>query len=195
MKEKRKTLDKKINNLKLKKLAKKQKMQERGITLIALVVTIIILLILAGVTLNIALSDNGLFSKAKKAADEYEQAQKEEEEILYEFEDLIDEKDTVVLKIGEIAEKTQKNNYIDNYGNKATIPKGFKVSVDPTEDDVTEGLVIKDEKENEFVWIPIGNVTDGNNETHKIELKRYRFDENGEVDEENSTTNLDRNVF
>ena len=79
MKVKRKILDKKEEHLKLRKIAKKQKIQERGITLIALVVTIIILLILAGVTLNIALSDNGLFNKAKKAADDYNKKSIEEE--------------------------------------------------------------------------------------------------------------------
>ncbi len=80
MREKRKTLDKKCKNLAFKKIAYKQRLQERGITLIALVVTIIILLILSGVTLNIALSDNGLFSKTKKAAEDYKEAQSEEEE-------------------------------------------------------------------------------------------------------------------
>ena len=80
MRDKRKTLDKKIDNVKLNKVVKKQKLQEQGITLIALVVTIIILLILAGVTLNIALSDNGLFGKAKKATEEYKQEQENEEE-------------------------------------------------------------------------------------------------------------------
>ena len=72
MREKRKTLDEKSENLKFKKITKKQKLQDRGITLIALVVTIIILLILAGVTLNIALSDGGLFSKTKEAAKKYQ---------------------------------------------------------------------------------------------------------------------------
>lgn len=40
---------------------------ERGITLIALVVTIVVLLILAGVTITYALGDNGIFGIAKKA--------------------------------------------------------------------------------------------------------------------------------
>ena len=65
MRDKRKTLDKKSNNLKIKKLAKKQKLQERGITLIALVITIIILLILAGVTLNIAIRRKWIVWKSK----------------------------------------------------------------------------------------------------------------------------------
>lgn len=40
---------------------------ERGITLIALVVTIVVLIILAGVTITYALSENGIFNKAKDA--------------------------------------------------------------------------------------------------------------------------------
>ena len=63
-------------------LSRKRSLQERGITLIALVVTIIILLILAGVTLNIALSDGGLFSKTQEAAEKYKQAQSDEEEMV-----------------------------------------------------------------------------------------------------------------
>ena len=78
MKDIKKTIDKKIENLKNKKIVKKQELQEKGITLIALVVTIIILLILAGVTLNIALSDNGLFGKAKKAVEKYKIGEIEE---------------------------------------------------------------------------------------------------------------------
>ena len=68
------------NQMSRSRLAKKKSWQERGITLIALVVTIIILLILAGVTLNMALSQDGLFSKTKEAADKYERAQSDEED-------------------------------------------------------------------------------------------------------------------
>ena len=64
------------------KLSKKRSLQEKGITLIALVVTIIILLILAGITLNIALSDGGLFSKTQEAAEKYKQVQSDEEEMV-----------------------------------------------------------------------------------------------------------------
>ena len=45
--------------------------KETGITLISLVVTIIILLILAGVTIGVATNGTGLFEKAKLATDEY----------------------------------------------------------------------------------------------------------------------------
>ncbi len=39
-----------------------------GITLIALIITIIILLILAGVTLSMVMGDSGIFSKANNAS-------------------------------------------------------------------------------------------------------------------------------
>lgn len=47
---------------------------ERGITLVALVVTIVVLLILAGVTITYALSDNGLFTRAEDTTKVSEQA-------------------------------------------------------------------------------------------------------------------------
>ena len=48
--------------------------QEKGITLIALVITIIILLILAGVTINVLIGENGLFNTASYAGEKYQQA-------------------------------------------------------------------------------------------------------------------------
>ena len=41
--------------------------EEKGITLVALVVTIIVLLILAGVTITLALSQNGIIGRAQQA--------------------------------------------------------------------------------------------------------------------------------
>ena len=41
--------------------------QVKGITLIALVITIIVLLILAGVSINLVIGDNGVLSKSKMA--------------------------------------------------------------------------------------------------------------------------------
>lgn len=43
----------------------------KGITLISLVITIIILIILAGVVINLSLGENGLFGRAKEARDKY----------------------------------------------------------------------------------------------------------------------------
>jgi len=46
----------------------------KGITLIALVITIIVLIILAGVTINLTLGQNGIFNKAEEAKEEQYQA-------------------------------------------------------------------------------------------------------------------------
>ena len=53
--------------------------ENKAITLIALVVTIIILLILAGVTVGFAINGTGLFDKAKQAKEIYSNAQIQEE--------------------------------------------------------------------------------------------------------------------
>lgn len=53
--------------------------KEKGITLIALIVTIVILIILASVTINLLFGNNGIFSKAKYAGESYKQAALEEE--------------------------------------------------------------------------------------------------------------------
>ncbi len=71
-------------SLQLLNKKKVQKLKEKGITLIALVVTIIILLILAGVTLNMVMSGDGLFSKARNAADKYKKAQVDEADLISE---------------------------------------------------------------------------------------------------------------
>ena len=61
-----------------KKILKRIKKEIKGITLIALVVTVIVLLVLAGVAINLTVGDNGLFKRAQNAADTYEQASEKE---------------------------------------------------------------------------------------------------------------------
>ena len=62
---------KKINEKSSKKVYSRS---DKAITLIALIVTIIVLLILAGVTINMAVSNQGIFGKAKKATGAYKNA-------------------------------------------------------------------------------------------------------------------------
>ena len=66
--------------------------QEKGITLIALVVTIVVLLILAGVSISLVLNNNGVISKAKDAKNQYAEAQTNDEKQLNEVSDWIDAK-------------------------------------------------------------------------------------------------------
>ena len=58
---------------------------DNGITLVALVVTIIILIILAGISINLILGDNGIITIAKKAKENTELAKVEEEKSLNEI--------------------------------------------------------------------------------------------------------------
>lgn len=59
---------------------------KRGITLIALIITVIVLLILAGVTINIVLGENGLFNKAKTSVAKHKNAQEKENTVLAGYE-------------------------------------------------------------------------------------------------------------
>lgn len=88
----------------------------KGITIVVLVITIVILLILAGITIS-QLTENGLFEKAKLAKQKSYDAQNEENAII---EDYID-------KIGEVLEKDGlqeniKGNTIEFWGRKISLP-------------------------------------------------------------------------
>ncbi len=73
---KKETMIKKSKNQKSTK--NKNLINNKGITLIALVITIIVLLILAGVTINLTLGENGIFKTAEMAGKNYTQAQEQE---------------------------------------------------------------------------------------------------------------------
>ena len=77
----------------MKENKKVLKRNEGGITLIALVITIVVLLILAGVTIATLTGDNGILTRAQEAKEKTEEAAKREE-----------------------AELADLNSYIDNNG-------------------------------------------------------------------------------
>ena len=82
----------KITNAKREKLTIKEvKKQVKGITLIALVVTIIVLLILAGIALNLTIGQNGIFSRAEQATNTWRNAEANEQLAMGELESLIDQ--------------------------------------------------------------------------------------------------------
>ena len=75
----------------LNKLENKKLEKEKGITLIALVITIIVLLILAGVSIAMLTGDNGILTQAKNAKNKTEEAQANEASDLANMESLINE--------------------------------------------------------------------------------------------------------
>ena len=92
--------------------------------------------------------------------------------------------------VGKVVDKNTKAE--DAYGNKITIPKGFKVVAHGTVAGsatytysgdnipaVQDGIVIENGTDgNQFVWVPVGTIKNKNNTTNTITLGRYEFDSN-----------------
>lgn len=74
-----------------KQVTENMSKQEEGITLIALVITIIILIILAGVTINMVIGPDGLIKQAQRAKSDTLNAQVESDEKLNALEEEIEE--------------------------------------------------------------------------------------------------------
>ena len=92
----------------------KRERECRGITLIALIVTIIILIILAGVVLNLIAGSDGILNKTTHATEEHTKAQIKEELDLLLIEikgDLLVEKGRFTLE--DIEDKLRENEQID----------------------------------------------------------------------------------
>ena len=93
----------------------------KGITLVALVITIIILLILAGISIS-TLTNTGIFEKAKEAKQKSENAQKEEDKLISEYEKEIVKQDAEGIWDGKVNKPDLMSGmsaiYFDN--NKAT---------------------------------------------------------------------------
>ena len=119
---------------------KKTNVKEKGITLIALVITIVILLILAGIAIASLTGDNGLFARARQAREETLTAQEDE---------------LRNLTILEAATHLEEYEYEDKSGKKVTIPAQCAVSQVEGENTLEDGLVIIDKNGNEWVWIEV----------------------------------------
>ena len=187
---------------KMKTKNKKNYLKQNGITLIALVVTIVVLLILAGVSLNAIFSENGIIKRAKDAQNKMDQATQNDLDALNGLNELIDSKTNettggnnnlsttpkVSTLVGTVVDKNTKAE--DAYGNKITIPKGFKVVAHGTVAGsatytysgdnipaVQDGIVIENGTDgNQFVWVPVGTIKNKDNTTNTITLGRYEFD-------------------
>ena len=162
------------------------KNKDKGITLIALVITIIILLILAGISIS-ALTNQGLFKNAKAAQNATEKAEAEQGQRLNEYEDEInkylenEDEHTKAFKekVGKVLSTTDNTEIKDAKNNKIVVPAGFKIVNGATT--VDKGIVIEDVTEtatkgSQFVWIPVGTITKSNGTTATITLGRYDFD-------------------
>ena len=153
-----------------------------GITLIALVITIIVLLILAGVSIAMLTGENGILTQAQKAKEETEKAQINEANTLTGYEQIINDSTGVNL---ETITGNETSNTVtqDSLGNRVVVPAGFRV-VNPT-DNVEDGIIIEDVVHGEqvgsqFVWVPLGTIHREGKEDVVINLDRYTFAINGD---------------
>ena len=118
--------------------------KENGITLIALVVTIVVLLILAGVSVNALFGNSGIIEKAKEAQNAMDKAKENDEKQIGELTNWLDNQvngttgggttggddnqsttPKISTLVGTVVDKNTKAE--DAYGNKIIIPKGFKI--------------------------------------------------------------------
>ena len=133
--------------------------KQKGITLVALVVTIVVLLILAGVSINLVLGDNGIVKKAQEAKRKSGEASQNDltsmNELAKELEDVIDGTGNNDNESKFMKENT-KVTYPDG---DVWIPEGFKIAEDSALT-VQGGVVIEDKDGNQFVWVPVANIAD-----------------------------------
>lgn len=106
------------------KKEKQSKNNTKGITLVALVITIIILLILAGIAITLTLGDKGIINMAKEAKESYENAFKQEGNELTQLEGTIG--NYIQNDIGQI--ESQNKIYKVGTYNSVTVPKGSNLS-------------------------------------------------------------------
>ena len=156
-----------MENGKISLNIRKIKKQVKGITLIALVVTVIVLLILAGVALSLTVGDNGLFRRAENAANTWQMAEINEQIEMDKASNFIED-----YMNGGSGNNTQGGESGDESGitwhEDVPIPNGFYY-VGGEKD---TGLIISDSEKdvdndenspassfegNQFVWVPVAN--------------------------------------
>ena len=152
----------------------------KGITLIALIITIIVLLVLAGVTIAMLTGENGIINKAMQAKIRTEEAKETEEAGLKEIENYLNGKSVeagvVVQDLKSIKSDGTEGEAIgkkisDGAGGVVPVPEGFYyvggtvksgVVISDSEDDKNkykgQEVVGKDLNGNQFVFIPVNGI-------------------------------------
>ncbi len=139
-------------------LSFKNKKYNNGITLIALVITIIVLLILAAVTINTLTGENGIITRASQAAEQTEIAE-EKEAIGVAYAGVLADNNGNGVSAEELQEELENNGYnatvVDNGDGTLTVTfeSGREYTIDengsvtgPTETDITATMKIVGEK-------------------------------------------------
>ena len=156
--------------MKIEDTIKQNTKSNKGITLIALVITIIVLLILAGVTIAALSGDNGILKRATEAKEQTNQKNDEETEKLAGYESTIDQYANGAT--GGTGNGGQGGSGSGGSGNSGTGTNFTNVNIADSnpagalpanstviEADASKGIVIKDKNDNEWVWIEVPKTT------------------------------------
>ena len=124
------------------------------------ILNIIVLLILAGVAINLTVGDNGLFRRAQNAADTWQMAEQNEQKEIEQAGDFLEIYSQGVNTASKVSEAITQNKFYlentkikDDLDNEVVIPAYFKLASDSAVL-VEDGIVIEDKDGNQFVWIP-----------------------------------------
>ena len=138
----------------------KKNRRDEGITLVALVVTIVVLLMLAAVSINMILGSNGIINKSKEAREKYAESSQND---LIGMNNLTDEIEKTLMPLND-----ETSPYLPD--------STFKI----VEGSISTGLVIEDGNGNQYVWVVVPrslyNNTNynSNNDKPKISLNRKK---------------------
>ncbi|MFR2534016.1 MAG: hypothetical protein ACLS95_02125 [Clostridia bacterium] len=183
----------------------REKVNQKGITLIALVITIIVLIILAGVAINTLVGENGIITQAQRAKNETAQGQKEEAGGLASLEQQIDEATgkTYITEKGVNKPRLATGMKAIKFTNPSESAKGE--AQDSSEND-TEWYDYNSKKwansqtedGSMWVWIPRYAYKVNDNQTFDIKFligttDNY-YDENGQIQTAKRCNSVDENV-
>ena len=127
-----------------KNIKKSSKNKEnKGIILIALLMSIKVLIIIVAITINLLTGDNGVLKKEETNENSQEEIEEMEEDEIdeNEYETMEEETENLVVNF--------KNINAENSNPAGTLP----VKATVIEPDANKGIVIKDKNNNEWVWI------------------------------------------
>jgi len=144
-----------------------------GITLIALVVTIVVLIILATISINVVFSENGIIKKAQLAKDIHANGAKAEEEAM----------DTLL------------DGYTNMMGTFPTNPEEYKDNTLPTVPKVAEGMTKVKYNSTTNKWEKVTDSTEkwydyGKKEWANVVLGDATFNSDGTLDESKAYSQL-----
>ena len=137
---------------------------KKGITLVALVVTIVVLLILAGVTINLVLGNNGIVKKAQDAKTK-----------------TAEDQENMLTGMNQLADEIENLTGGNGGGSGTKVPAEETAETAPyfpdntftkKEGTIDTGLVIQDASGNEYVWVVVPKSLYNNTEYNSNNTKK-----------------------